>query len=80
MFFGKVLLTIGTILFILALPVAYFIGGMSTDDPNAPWWAFWAGFFFIEGIPILIILSSLVIIKIVKRDEKKYKESQLKEK
>jgi hypothetical protein len=67
MYVGKRILILGAGLFALASPIALFIGGMATDDPNGPWWAFWVGFFFIEGIPTLIMLIGLIIIAIIKR-------------
>lgn len=71
MYFWKGMLIIFAVLFVFASPVAYFLGVMATDDPNGPWWAFWAGFFFIEGIPTLLILVSLIIMTIIKLKKRK---------
>ncbi|MEH6939347.1 hypothetical protein V7056_16105 [Bacillus sp. JJ664] len=68
---GKGILISGAVLFALAFPMAFFIGGMATDDPYGPWWAYWAGFFYIEGIPTLIMLIGLIIIAIIKWRKRK---------
>ncbi len=71
MFVGKIILTFGAVLIVITLPLAYFIGVMATDDPYGPWWAFWSGFFFIEGIPTLIALIGLIIMAIIKWRKRK---------
>ncbi|MGG2015451.1 hypothetical protein [Bacillus sp. S10(2024)] len=45
---------------ILAIPLALFIGGMSTDSPDSTRLDFCKGFLFIQGIPIIILLLALV--------------------
>ncbi|WP_410985451.1 hypothetical protein [Bacillus cereus] len=45
---------------ILASPVAIFIGGMATDPPDSTEFDFWKGFFFIQAIPLFILLLALV--------------------
>ncbi|SFH98679.1 MULTISPECIES: hypothetical protein [unclassified Bacillus (in: firmicutes)] len=45
---------------ILAIPMAFFIGGMATDPPDSTELDFWKGFLFIQGIPLLILLLALV--------------------
>ncbi|MFD0768994.1 hypothetical protein ACFQZ1_08775 [Bacillus sp. CGMCC 1.60114] len=37
-------------------PMAFFIGGMATDPPDSTILDFWKGFFFIQAIPLLILL------------------------
>lgn len=37
-------------------PMAFFIGGMATDPPDSTMLDFWKGFFFIQTIPLLILL------------------------
>lgn len=45
---------------ILASPVALFIGGMATDSPYSTALDFWKGFFFIQGIPLFLLLIAFV--------------------
>ncbi|MFF2753131.1 hypothetical protein ACFVR1_05170 [Psychrobacillus sp. NPDC058041] len=40
-----------------ALPLSFFIGGMATDSGDLS--LFWNGFFFVQGIPLLILLVSI---------------------
>ncbi|KAA0542278.1 hypothetical protein FZW96_21400 [Bacillus sp. BGMRC 2118] len=42
-------------------PLALFIGIMATDSPTSTMLNFWAGFFFIQGIPLLLLV--IVIVK-----------------
>ncbi|PDY82944.1 hypothetical protein CN941_30760 [Bacillus cereus] len=45
---------------LLTIPVALFIGGMATDSPYSTELDFWGGFFFIQGIPVLMLLVALI--------------------
>lgn len=45
---------------ILASPVAFFIGVMATDPPDSTVLDFWKGFFFIQAIPLFILLLSMI--------------------
>ncbi|CAM4184988.1 hypothetical protein BAMA111019_10880 [Bacillus manliponensis] len=45
---------------ILAIPMALFIGGMATDSPYSTVLDFWKGFFFIQGIPLLMLFIAFV--------------------
>ncbi|MBE7121705.1 hypothetical protein [Bacillus cereus] len=45
---------------ILAIPLSFFIGGMSTDSPDSTMLDFWKGFFFIQLIPLPILLLASV--------------------
>lgn len=45
---------------ILAIPMAFFIGGMATDSPDSTELDFWGGFLSIQGIPLLLLLVALV--------------------
>ncbi|SFC78984.1 hypothetical protein SAMN04488168_109159 [Bacillus sp. 491mf] len=45
---------------ILASPFALFIGAMTTDPPDSTELDFWGVFFFIQGIPLLILLLALI--------------------
>ncbi|TPV39569.1 hypothetical protein [Bacillus dicomae] len=45
---------------VLVSPVALFIGVMATDSPDSSMLEFWKGFFFIQAIPLLILLLALM--------------------
>lgn len=45
---------------ILVSPLSIFIGGMATDSPDSTELDFWKGFFFVQKIPLLILLVALV--------------------
>lgn len=51
---------------LLALPLAYFIGGMATDPPNSTELDFLKGFLFIQAIPLLILFISMTVYFIYK--------------
>ncbi|MCQ6525082.1 MULTISPECIES: hypothetical protein [Bacillus] len=53
-----VLITLG--INILGSPMALFIGGMATDSPYSTALDFWKGFFFIQGIPLFLLLIAFV--------------------
>ncbi|MCM3758363.1 hypothetical protein M3197_12910 [Sporosarcina aquimarina] len=41
---------------VITTPLALFIGVMATDSPTSTIFNFWAGFLFIQGIPLLILM------------------------
>ena len=43
---------------VCALPISFFIGGMATDSGDLS--LFWNGFFIVQGIPLLILLVSIL--------------------
>ncbi|WP_242225383.1 hypothetical protein [Bacillus cereus group sp. BfR-BA-01380] len=45
---------------ILAIPMAFFVGAMTTDSPDSTELDFWGGFFCVQGIPLLVLLLDLV--------------------
>ncbi|PEL85524.1 hypothetical protein [Bacillus wiedmannii] len=45
---------------VLTSPVALFIGVMATDSPDSSMLDFGKGFFFIQAIPLLILLLALM--------------------
>ncbi|MFF2754452.1 hypothetical protein ACFVR1_11995 [Psychrobacillus sp. NPDC058041] len=51
---------IGLGLNVIATPLALFIGVMATDSPTSTSKNFWAGFLFIQGIPILILIIGII--------------------
>ncbi|WP_243526850.1 hypothetical protein [Bacillus pseudomycoides] len=55
---------------ILVSPLSIFIGGFATDPPDSTMLDFWKGFFFIQAIPLLILLLALVRWFIRKNKEK----------
>jgi hypothetical protein len=51
---------IGLGLNVLAIPLALFIGVMATDSPFSTILNFWAGFLFVQGIPLLILMIGIL--------------------
>ncbi|MGG2014834.1 hypothetical protein [Bacillus sp. S10(2024)] len=45
---------------ILAIPMAFFIGGMATAPPDSTELDFWGGFLFIQAIPLLILIIGIL--------------------
>ncbi|MDC2866451.1 hypothetical protein [Bacillus sp. BP-3] len=45
---------------ILAIPMAFFIGGMATAPPDSTELDFWEGFLFIQAIPLLILIIGIL--------------------
>ncbi|MEK4581882.1 hypothetical protein CN675_21245 [Bacillus toyonensis] len=45
---------------LLTIPVAFFIGAMTTDSPDSTELLFWGVFLFIQGIPLLILILALI--------------------
>lgn len=65
MSFGTLLLLLSIVINLIAFPVAYFIGGMGTDSATNDvemWQGFLFGFLFIQGIPLLMLITSIVIL------------------
>ena len=58
---------------IVALPVAYFIGMMATDAPTSTSVNFLKGFLFIQGIPIILFIISLLLLLFSSKNQKKTK-------
>ena len=55
---------------ILTIPMAYFIGVMGTDsamNDAEMWQGFLFGFLVIQGIPILLLITSIVVLILRKR-------------
>ncbi len=58
------------VLNILTIPLAYFIGSMGTDSATNDaeiWQGFLFGFLFVQGIPILLLMTSIVDLILRKR-------------
>ena len=51
---------IGLGLNVIITPLALFIGVMATDSPTSTLLNFWAGFLFIQGIPLLILMIGIL--------------------
>ncbi|KZD66326.1 hypothetical protein [Bacillus cereus] len=51
---------VSTLIVIVYLPIALFIGGMATDAPSSTMVQFWQGFFLMAGIPLLCLLLSTI--------------------
>jgi hypothetical protein len=51
---------IGLGLNVITTPLALIIGVMATDSPTSTTNNFWAGFLFIQGIPLLILIIGIL--------------------
>ncbi|PGA03977.1 hypothetical protein COE88_28570 [Bacillus toyonensis] len=59
---------------ILAIPLSFFIGGMATDSPDSTRLDFWKGFFFIQKIPLFLLIFLLfltVVLWFIRKNKKK---------
>ncbi|EEM79938.1 hypothetical protein bthur0011_60980 [Bacillus thuringiensis serovar huazhongensis BGSC 4BD1] len=59
---------------ILTIPLSYFIGGMATDSPDSTRLDFWKGFFFIQKIPLFLLIFLLfltVVLWFIRKNKKK---------
>lgn len=45
---------------VIIFPLAFFLGGMATDSPDSTSINFWSGFFFIQGLPLLILMIGIL--------------------
>jgi len=54
----------------LIIPMSYFIGVMGTDSARSDA-EMWQGFLFVQGIPLLLLLTSIVIIVLRKKIKRK---------
>ncbi|WP_417852393.1 hypothetical protein [Bacillus wiedmannii] len=59
---------------ILTIPLSFFIGGMATDSPDSTRLDFWKGFFFIQKIPLFLLILLLfltVVLWCIRKNKKK---------
>ncbi|MFB6649178.1 hypothetical protein [Bacillus toyonensis] len=59
---------------ILTIPLSFFIGGMATDSPDSTRLDFWKGFFFIQKIPLFLLIFLLfltVVLWFIRKNKKK---------
>ncbi|HDR4873347.1 TPA: hypothetical protein QCR24_004217 [Bacillus cereus] len=59
---------------ILTIPLSYFIGVMATDSPDSTRLDFWKGFFFIQKIPLFLLIFLLfltVVLWFIRKNKKK---------
>ena len=56
---------------VIATPLALFIGVMATDSPTSTTNNFWAGFLFIQGIPLSILIIGILKWFIIDRRKNK---------
>ncbi|HDR7367767.1 hypothetical protein [Bacillus toyonensis] len=59
---------------ILVIPLSFFIGGMATDSPDSTRLDFWKGFFFIQKIPLFLLIFLLfltVVLWFIRKNKKK---------
>ncbi|PGT15808.1 hypothetical protein COC96_19495 [Bacillus cereus] len=62
---------------ILAIPLSFFIGGMATDSPDSTRLDFWKEFFFIQKIPLFLLIFLLfltVVLWFIRKNKKKVRE------
>ncbi|EMA6343475.1 hypothetical protein ACO11K_002256 [Bacillus cytotoxicus] len=52
------------------LPLSFFIGGFATDPPDSTAFDFWKGFFFIQGIPLIIFIIGFLILIVINNKKK----------
>ncbi|MEH6937534.1 hypothetical protein V7056_06700 [Bacillus sp. JJ664] len=45
---------------VYAIPISLFIGGMATDSPDSTMSDFCLGFLFVQGIPLLSLMVSII--------------------
>ena len=55
---------------VIVTPLSLFIGVMATDSPTSTIMHFWAGFLFIQGIPLLVLMIGTFIWLIGRRENK----------
>jgi len=53
---------------ILALPISFFIGAMATDAPESTNLQIVQGFLFVQGLPLLMTIISLILLLKNKRN------------
>ncbi|MES5929867.1 hypothetical protein QCI77_28455 [Bacillus cereus group sp. MG9] len=58
---------------ILAIPVSFFIGGMATASPGSTMLDFWKVFFFIQVLPLPLLLLAMVWWFVRRNKEKAHK-------
>ncbi|MFE3576437.1 hypothetical protein [Lysinibacillus sp. NPDC059133] len=56
---------------VIVTPLALFIGVMATDSPTSTTNDFWAGFLFIQAIPLLILIIGILKWFIIDRRKNK---------
>ncbi|WP_103592175.1 hypothetical protein [Bacillus thuringiensis] len=59
---------------IITIPLSFFIGGMATDSPDSTRVDFWRGFFFIQKIPLFLLIFLLfltVVLWFIRKNKKK---------
>ncbi|EJS10948.1 hypothetical protein CQ058_30140 [Bacillus sp. MYb56] len=59
---------------IIAIPLSFFIGVMATDSPDSTRLDFWKGFFFIQKIPLFLLIFLLfltVVLWFIRKNKKK---------
>ncbi|HDR7851173.1 TPA: hypothetical protein QCY30_006029 [Bacillus toyonensis] len=59
---------------ILVIPLSFFIGGMATASPDSTRLDFWKGFFFIQIIPLFLLIFLLlltVVLWFIRKNKKK---------
>jgi hypothetical protein len=55
---------------LIIIPLSLFIGGMATDAPDSDMFDFFKGFLFIQAIPLVLLLISILKILLNSRKSK----------
>ncbi|PEJ59234.1 MULTISPECIES: hypothetical protein [unclassified Bacillus (in: firmicutes)] len=55
---------------VFAIPLSLFIGGMATDAPDSTILDFCKGFLVVQGIPLLLLVISIVLYLLNKKEIK----------
>jgi hypothetical protein len=74
MSYSKSFFWMSIVLNLLIIPMSYFIGVMGTDSASSDaemWQGFLFGFLFVQGIPLLLLLTSIVMIVLRKKIKRK---------
>lgn len=71
MFWRALFICASLILNICVLPGSLFMGGMATDAPGSGLTEFFIGFFLIQGIPLIILIISVVCMVRYERNNQK---------
>ncbi|MEK4485685.1 hypothetical protein MHH81_08780 [Psychrobacillus sp. FSL H8-0484] len=55
---------------LIIIPLSLFIGGMATDSPDSNMFDFFKGFIFIQAIPLVLLIISILKILLASRKSK----------
>jgi hypothetical protein len=55
---------------LIIIPLSLFIGGMATDAPDSDMFDFFKGFLFVQAIPLVLLIISILRILLSSRNSK----------